>query len=144
MVVNMNKCVEEANLFFKHVAAALGDPLDLACACRVSTAVWHTLRDRIEPEESIHLISQLPLLLKGIYVDGWKISMTSIDTESIDEFLQEVRAHDLLAAARDFGNDEQARDAVKAVLHAMYHYGSADEKQVTKNNLPRPIAELLE
>lgn len=140
----MNKCVEEANMFFKHVAALLGDPLDIDCAVRVTTAIWHTLRDRIEPEESMHLISHLPVILKGFYIDGWKISMKKVDTKSLDEFLDEVRAHDLGAAARDFGNDEQARAAVKAVLFAMHHYAADGEISYMKNNLPEPISALLE
>jgi uncharacterized protein (DUF2267 family) len=144
MSVNIGKYVEEANSFFKNVAIELGNSNDIDHATRVTTAVLHTLRERISPEESLHLISQLPMILKGIYVDGWKITRAVSDFNTVDEFLDEVRAHSLRSASRDFGNDEQARDAVRAVLKVINQYVSIGEIEHVKAQLPEPIAALFD
>lgn len=144
MAVNINKYVEEANLFFKNVAIELGNPEGIDHATRVTTAVLHTIRERISPEESMHLLSQLPMILKGIYVDNWKITREPSNSDTLDEFLDEVRAHSLRSAGRDFGNDQQARDAVIAVLRVMDQYVSEGEKQDVKANLPKSLAALFD
>lgn len=67
-MTNMEKYVGEASLFFKEVARELGYPEDTDHAARVTTAVLHTLRARTTAEESMHLVSNLPMILKDIYV----------------------------------------------------------------------------
>jgi uncharacterized protein (DUF2267 family) len=32
----------------------------------------HALRDRLPPEIAVHLSAQLPMLVRGIYYEGWK------------------------------------------------------------------------
>jgi uncharacterized protein (DUF2267 family) len=144
MAINIGKYVEEVNLFLKQVAQELGNPSDIDHAGRVTTSVLHTLRERISVEESIHLISQLPMILKGIYVDGWDISREMRQSDTLDEFLDEIREHNLRSAGRDFGNDQQAREHVKAVLRVMRNYVSEGELNHIKDQLPKPIAELFD
>lgn len=140
----MGKYVEEANSFFKKVAVELNDPEDIDRASRVTTAVLHTFRDRILPEESMHLISQLPMILKGIYVDGWNISLKPKHSKTIDEFLNEVRTH-TRTAGRDFGSNQQTRDTVMAVLRVLQdQYVSVGETEDIKANLPGSLADLFE
>jgi uncharacterized protein (DUF2267 family) len=35
-------------------------------------ATLHTLRDRLSPAEAAHLGAQLPLLIRGLYYEGWR------------------------------------------------------------------------
>jgi uncharacterized protein (DUF2267 family) len=144
MSVNLNKYVEEANRFFKDVAVELGNPSDINHASRVTIAILHTLRERISPEESMHLIAQLPMILKGIYVDGWKITRQQNDVTTVDEFLDEVRAHCIRSAERDLGNNQEARAVVYAVLRVMRQYIDEGEMKHIKHQLPQTIAELFE
>lgn len=141
---SINKYVEEASVFFKQVATELGAPEDTDHALRVTTAFFHTLRERISPGESLHVISQLPMILKGIYVDGWKLSETTSNARTLHEFLDEVRAHTNRTAARDFGDDMQARDQLTAVIRVMRKYVDDGEIRNIKVQLPEPIAELFE
>lgn len=141
---NINKYVEEASIFFKQVANELGNPEDTDHAFRVTTAFLHTLRERISPGESMHVISQLPMILKGIYVDGWKLSENVSNAKTLHEFLDEVRAHTNRTAARDFGDDMQARDQLTAVIRVMRKYIDEGEIRNIKVQLPEPIAELFE
>jgi uncharacterized protein (DUF2267 family) len=144
MSINTGKYVEEVNLFLKQVAQELGNPGDIDHAGRVTTSVLHTLRERISVEESIHLISQLPMILKGIYVDGWDISRELSQSDTLDEFLDDIREHNMRTAGRDFGNDQQTRDNVRAVLRVMKNYVSEGELNHIKEQLPKSIAELFD
>ncbi len=48
-----------------------GDLADEAAAYSVLRAVLHQLRDRLTPEEAVDLAAQLPLIVRGIYFEGW-------------------------------------------------------------------------
>lgn len=144
MSINTGKYVGEVNLFLKQVAEELGNPGDIDHAGRVTIAVLHTLRERITVEESLHLISQLPMILKGVYVDGWEISRDLNGSDTLDEFLDNIREHSPATAARDFGNNQQAREQVMAVLRVMSKYVSIGEMQHIRQQLPEPIAALFE
>jgi len=139
----MNKYLEEANVFFKDVAIELGNPLDTEHAFRVTVAFFHTLRDRITTEESMHVVSQLPMILKGLYVDGWKMHDAVDRTDTLAEFLEEVRNNSLRTAGRDFGNDQQAIDNLSAVIRVLRKYIDEGEMRHIRQQLPEPIAELF-
>ena len=49
---------------------------DRKLAYNVLKATLHALRDRIGPENAIHLGAQLPILVRGIYYDGWQFAQT--------------------------------------------------------------------
>ena len=143
MSINTGKYVEEVNSFLQQLTQELNTPGDTNHAGRVTIAVLHTLRERIPVEESIHLISQLPMILKGIYVDGWDISRELSQADTLDEFLDEIREHAPFKDGKDFGNNQQARENVRAVLQVMRNYVSDGEMQQVKNAFPRQLAEAL-
>jgi uncharacterized protein (DUF2267 family) len=144
MSINIGKYIDETNRFLHQLATELGNPNDIDHAGGVTVAVLHTLRERISIEESMHLISQLPILLKGIYVDGWDISREMSQADTLDEFLDEIRQHALKTQAIDFGNQQQAVENVRAVLRVMQSYVSSGELQHIKEQLPGSIASLFD
>lgn len=145
MAININKYGEEAQLFLRQVAEELGNREDIDHAGRVTIAVVHTLREKISVEESIHLISQLPLILKGVYVDGWDITREFMsESNTLEEFLDEIREHAPRTAGRDFGDNQQTRENVMAVLRVMRNYVSEGEMNHIKQQMPKSIAELFE
>src|SRR5687768_15771521 len=106
----------EGNVFLKTVARELGSPEDYGHAFRILQAVFHTIRDRITPEESLHLISELPMAIKGLYVHNWKIHEKPKKYETKNEFLDEV-CKSILTTEVDFGSSaEQEVRAVFSVL----------------------------
>jgi Uncharacterized conserved protein len=133
--------VEEGNVFLKKVAEQLDTPDDRQHAFRVVQAVFQALRDRITVEESMHLISELPMILKAVYVNGWKISKERRDSSTIEEFLQEVLERSQ-TPGRDFGSDP--RKEVVAVFRVIREYVSPGEYAHVKGQLTPEIAELLE
>lgn len=56
-------------------------------------AVLHELRDHLPPAEVVHLSSQLPMLVRGIYFEGWRISPKPSRDHSAEGFLAAVADH---------------------------------------------------
>ena len=71
MAVRIEEYVLKGREFIGQVATALQKPDDIDHANQVTVSVLHALRNLLTPEESLHLIAQLPLYIKAAYVDGW-------------------------------------------------------------------------
>jgi len=65
-----DKTVQESNLWLKDVMERL-DTRDRHHAYSTLRAVLHALRDRIGSESAAHLGAQLPMLLRGLFYEGW-------------------------------------------------------------------------
>ncbi|KTD16773.1 DUF2267 domain-containing protein [Legionella jordanis] len=76
----------------------------------VLRAILHALRDKLPPELSVSLASQLPLILKGVYYDGWNPTRPQNTTRGFDEFIQPL-AEELAAVDVD-----DAQDAIRAAI----------------------------
>jgi len=144
MSQSLNHFVKKGKEFLSAVALELGRPNDEKYASRVVSSVFHTIRDRITTEESFHLISQLPLFAKAIYVDGWKPSKNIYAVNTLEEFLEVVRNKSPRTAEKDFPTLEDAKKGVSAVFFIVKQYASAGEIEHVKAQLPEKIAELLE
>jgi uncharacterized protein (DUF2267 family) len=53
-------------------------------------AVLHSLRDRLPPEAAVHLGAQLPILVRGIYYEGWRLGGKPSSERTMQEFLDRV------------------------------------------------------
>jgi uncharacterized protein (DUF2267 family) len=73
MATRSEEYVYKGKEFVNLVARQLQKPDDVTHAGQVTVTGLHALRDLLTPEESLHLISQLPLYLKAAFVDGWRI-----------------------------------------------------------------------
>jgi uncharacterized protein (DUF2267 family) len=76
-------------------------------------AVLHALRDRLTVDEAANLSAQLPMLVRGIYFEGWRPAETPVKQRSRDEFLQSVSEH-----FPDTGDDIDPAGTFKAVFRA--------------------------
>lgn len=57
------------------------------------SAVLHVVRDRLTVEEAAHLSAQLPLLVRGIYFEGWHPAHKPNKERTAEAFLEQVDEH---------------------------------------------------
>ena len=98
-------------------------------------AVLITLRDRLPVDEAAHFGAQLPLLLRGIYYEGWKPSATPIKM-SHDEFLKAVG--EKIVADRFIDPVRMTHD----VLGVLNTYLSPGELEKIRQILPEELRSL--
>lgn len=55
-------------------------------------AVLHALRDRLTVDEAADLGAQLPLVIRGLYYEGWDPSSTPLRERRREEFLRHIAA----------------------------------------------------
>jgi len=54
-------------------------------------AVLHAVRDRLTVDQAAHFSAQLPMLLRGVYWEGWRPALAPNDFRTADEFRSHVR-----------------------------------------------------
>ena len=118
---------------------------DVDKAGRMFRCVLRAIRNKLSPEASFGLLAQLPMAIKGIYVDGWRNPVKYQDTrETAKDFLSEVIREDDQSAWRDFSNESEVRDAVIAVYKVMSKHIVITEYENILKLLPSDMHELLE
>jgi len=116
-----DKTVQESNLWLKDVMERL-ETEDRRHAYSTLRAVLHALRDRIGPESAAHLGAQLPMLLRGLFYEGWDPTNKPTKERHEDAFLAHI-ARELPRASAD--EVEQGTLAVLDVLSKHVDRGAA-------------------
>jgi len=117
-----DKTVQESNLWLKDVMERL-NTYDRHHAYSTMRAVLHALRDRIGPENAAHLGAQLPMLLRGLFYEGWDPTGKPTKERHESAFLAHI-ARELPRAAGP-GEIEQGALAVLDVLSKHIDRGAA-------------------
>jgi uncharacterized protein (DUF2267 family) len=82
--------VQEADIWLKTLCEEMRtDNANTAYAAL--RGVLHELRDRLTIDEAAHLSAQLPMLIRGLFYEGWKPSVTPTKVRTVREFLDGVR-----------------------------------------------------
>jgi uncharacterized protein (DUF2267 family) len=63
---------------------------DETAAYNILRAVLHQLRDRLTLEEAVDLGAQLPLIVRGLYFEGWRPHKVPRKIRAKDAFLDEL------------------------------------------------------
>ena len=117
-----DKTVQESNLWLKAVMERL-NTYDRHHAYSTMRAVLHALRDRVGPENAAHLGAQLPMLLRGLFYEGWDPTGKPTKERHENAFLAHI-ARELPRAAGP-GEIEQGAVAVLDVLSKHIDRGAA-------------------
>ena len=121
---------------------------ELSCsedsAGRIIRSFLHGLRNRLPLNESFHIISQLPMGLKAVYVDGWKPDRPFIRIRHLGELMEEIRREDGSCAAMDYGNDEKMKEVLAAVFRTLNYYVSRGEMEDLTDSLPEDIRTFIQ
>lgn len=98
--------------------------------------VLHTVRDWLSVDEAADLAAQLPVLLRGIYYEGWNPSATPVYPRGKDEFVDRVR--------NAFSNDplDDPERGITAVLKLLDNQATNGEIRQVRNSMRKQIREL--
>jgi uncharacterized protein (DUF2267 family) len=101
----------------------------------------HAVRDFLPLDESAQLSAQLPMLVRGIYFEGWDPSKTPERDRSVERFLSRVEG----ALERAQWNEEypiNAEQAARAVLRVLSDRVSGGEMDQVRRVMPGSIRDL--
>lgn len=143
MALNFEKYAQEANAFIKELSRNLGHPDETARTEIILKAVLHTLRDRISVGESLNLISNLPMFIKAIYVDGWKQSEKPLRLKNKHEFVDEVERKQFAIGERTFDWNISTEEIVNTAFITLKKYIPEGEAEDIISQLPDGLKELF-
>lgn len=129
--------LDKTNLILKDIENAYGWPKDRRNQSYAALrTVLHLLRDRLAVDESVEFAQQLPVLVRGIYFDGWVPSDVPIKLNR-DDFLYEVR--------QGFPYDVEggAERITQVVLDTLRRHVTQGEWQDVKDTMPKDLAMMM-
>lgn len=131
----LDETLQVANQWLKELNLAMGWD-DGNRSYRLLRATLHALRDRLPAHEAVHLGAQLPMLIRGLYYDGWQMRESPSSERSRDAFLAHIEA----AFKQDPNADPEA--LVRKVFAFLAGKISAGEIGDVKHVLPPDIRAL--
>lgn len=141
MTINFDKHAQAGKEFVKKVAFELGDENDTSRASKLLRATLHALREQSSFEESMQFISQLPMFIKAIYVDGWNPGSHKNHFRHLDEFTLAVQRN---GGFEDCENPLEKLHDIQSVIHVVAEYVSEGEMDDFRKTLPKELRILLE
>jgi uncharacterized protein (DUF2267 family) len=130
-----DRTVQETNVWLKSLMTKLSTE-DRHVAYVALRASLHTVRDRIGPENAVHLGAQLPMLIRGLYYEGWRMAATQTRERHKDAFLAHLRKD--LAGRADIDPERAAR----AVFEVMWDRVDPGEVAKLINMFPKELRDL--
>ena len=105
-------------------------------AYRLLKCVLHTLRDWLSPQEMADLSAQLPVLIRGLYFEGWKPMETPAFDRKKRDFVIRVRAN--MVGDSDVDTDM----SISAVFKLLDRHISRGEIVQVRNSMKKSLREL--
>jgi uncharacterized protein (DUF2267 family) len=105
-------------------------------AYKALRAVLQTVRDRLPADLAVHFAAQLPMLLRGLYHEGWELSKERIKI-SRQEFLAAI--HEKIVAGGVIDPLETTRD----VLSVVANYVGLGEMEKVVHSFPQDMQPLF-
>jgi len=127
--------VQDANLWLRQIAEDLGH-CERQEAYAALRAVLHALRDRLPAQAAVNFAAQLPMILRGLYFEGWTLPEKPNRSHSAEEFCDSIGAS--LPPRFRFDPLMTAR----AVLATAAQRMSKGEAAKVMSQLPEPIRAL--
>ncbi|WCN84351.1 DUF2267 domain-containing protein [Micromonospora sp. LH3U1] len=137
MISAFESSLDKTNLILKDIENAYGWPKERRNQSYAALrTVLHLLRDRLPVDESVEFAQQLPVLVRGIYFDGWVPSDVPIKLNR-DDFLYEVR--------QGFPYDAKGgpERVTQVVLDTLRRHVTQGEWQDVKDTMPKDLAMMM-
>lgn len=131
-----DETVHASNTWLHELTSRLGLD-DRQQGYRVLRHSLHALRDRLPLTEAAQLSAQLPMLIRGIFFEGWRPAATS-SVRDVDGFLTGLRE------AFSDNPDFDAEAAFREVINVMRMHVSAGEIEDVRRCMPEELRRLWE
>lgn len=128
------RTTEKTYIWLNELKDKLGAPDDRV-AYHALRAVLHAIRDRMSVEQVAALGAQLPLLIRGIYYEGWHPHGKPLHVRDAESFLELVSQY--LAQDSEFMLNE--RHVVASVFAVMHNHLAPGEIDAMLNAMPTTI-----
>lgn len=129
-----DKTLQTTHIWLDEIMAITGP--DRHVAWHVLGAVLRTVRDRVPVPLAVHLGAELPILVRGIYYDQWRVAEQPEKYRSVDEFLRHIG--DKLGAIRPVNR----QDAARAVFNVLTRHIARGQIEKVRDALPEDIRDL--
>jgi uncharacterized protein (DUF2267 family) len=127
--------VQKTNIWLNDLMQIAGWT-DRRKAYRALRATLHALRDRLTVDEVAQLSAQLPMLIRGLYYEGWDPSIRPLKERHLEQFLARIE--------RELRGDEHLDPAqvARSVFEVMQRRVTEGEIEDVRHMLPSKIREL--
>ena len=130
-----DETVQLSNLWLNELMAAVAWD-DKHRAYRLLRATLHALRDRLSAHEAVQFGAQLPMLIRGLYYDGWHMRDVTSSERTKSEFLSHIEA----AFKQDPNSDTEG--LVREVFRLLARRISKGEIEDVQHMLPPQVRAL--
>ena len=132
----IDRAVETANVWINEVNYRTGWD-NKQRAYRLLRQVLHVIRDHLSADEAAQLGAQLPVLIRGIYYEGWDPSKSRLVVRDRDTFVALVQD--------GFREDPMgdAEDAIAAMIDVLDAHVSEGEMEDVKGTFTKAIRALF-
>ncbi|WP_137702912.1 DUF2267 domain-containing protein [Marimonas lutisalis] len=132
----IDSAVETANAWINEVDTRTGWDHKQR-AYRLLRQVLHVVRDHLSVDEAAQLGAQMPVLIRGIYYEGWNPSKTPVTVRGADDFIA------LVQAAFETDPLGDAPEAIRAVIAVLDDHISKGEMEDVKQTFTTKIRTLF-
>jgi uncharacterized protein (DUF2267 family) len=135
LIPAFRKTLDKSNEWLDEIMDQL-DWSDRRQAYKALRAVLHTLRNRLTNEEVTDLAAQLPMLIRGMYFEGWNPNARRKRMKSATDFVESVNHN--FAESEFVASD----DITRAVLQVIEKHVSQGEVEDIIFSLPLELQDL--
>ena len=100
-------------------------------------ATLHALRDRLTVQEAAHLASQLPMMIRGLFYEGWHPGGKKARPRGLESFLESIESEISRMSL-------PAELIASAVFRVISKHVSAGQIANVRHALPQKVSELWE
>lgn len=129
----LDHSVHTTNVWLNSIMQEL-HTMDRQEAWQALRASLHALRDRLTVDEAAHLAAQLPLIIRGVYFEGWRPAGKPEKVRDGQEFLTHVQ--------RELANEQLRRDPeriFRAVIRTLSQHVTQGEIEEVRQSLPAEV-----
>ncbi len=117
-ILSLDRAIQNTILWLNDIQEELGwDSRDNVY--QATKAVLQTIRDRLPVEEVVHLSANLPLVMKGMLMDGYDLRDKPLRVRSLEEFYDNVQDNYDGLRRNTIDTDEASHAVIRALNNRM-------------------------